>query len=158
MLLKELPRARVLMEHKHNHSRHHSYNGKNFIILPIIFCVLINLICYLMLAPSLSAFVSVGSLFFSDAQKDFSKDFNNIFVPVSEPSNTDSKFQKSPSQSIMSNLVSLLLKIVRLTQNCFLATVIFRLTTVLAFTAAAQFPDMEKQFLLPATIILILTG
>ena len=48
-----------------------------------------------MLAPSLSAFVSVGSLFFSDAQKDFSKDFNNIFVPVSEPSNTDSQAQQS---------------------------------------------------------------
>lgn len=45
----------------------------------------ILLITYFTLAPSASTLVSVGSLFFSDRNMDFSEDFNNIFVPVTEP-------------------------------------------------------------------------
>lgn len=72
------------MKHRHNNSKRHSFNGKNFIILPIIFCAVIYLVCFFVLSPSVSGVVSIGSLFFSDTEKSFSEDFKNIFVPVEE--------------------------------------------------------------------------
>ncbi len=86
---------RAKMAHRHNsHSKHHSFNGKNFAILPIIFCAGILAITYFtLLLPSASAFVSVGSLFFSDRTMDFSEEFNNIFVPVTDPP-TESQTEK----------------------------------------------------------------
>ncbi len=59
-------------------------NGKNFIILPIIFSLLILGICYAVVMPSARTFIKMGSLFFSDSEKNFSNDYNNIFVPVAE--------------------------------------------------------------------------
>lgn len=73
------------MKHRHNHTkRHHTLNGKNFIILPIIFCAAIYLICYFVLSPSTSTLISIGGMFFSEGNKSFSEDYNNIFVPVED--------------------------------------------------------------------------
>lgn len=68
------------------HSSHHSANGKNFIILPIIFSLIILGLCYLIVIPSAQNFLDLTSMFFSDAEKDFSTDYTSIFVPVAEES------------------------------------------------------------------------
>ena len=67
-----------------HHSSHRSIHGKNFIILPIIFCVLILGICTLIIYPSTYGFLAMGELFFSDGEKTFSSSFENVFVPVPE--------------------------------------------------------------------------
>lgn len=78
------------MKQEHKHSKRHVFNGKNFIILPIIFCALIYLVVFFVFAPSISSFVSIGSMFFSSGNKDFSEEYNNIFIPVEEiPENSD---------------------------------------------------------------------
>ena len=61
------------MRHNHGRSKRHSFNGKNFVILPIIFCAAIYLICFLVFSPSASGIVSMGSLFFSDTENKSSK-------------------------------------------------------------------------------------
>lgn len=85
-----------------HHSSHRSINGKNFIILPIIFCVLILGICTLIVYPSASGFISMSTLFFSDGEKSFSTDFKNVFVPVpedEEESGSDPENQKTVPMS-----------------------------------------------------------
>ncbi len=68
---------------KHRTS-HRSIGGKNFVILPIIFCVLIIGISTAIVYPSTASFISMAKFFFSDGEKDFSTGYNNIFVPVEE--------------------------------------------------------------------------
>lgn len=75
--------------HKH-HSSHRSVNGKNFIILPFIFSILIIGICTAIIYPFTYGFIAMGSLIFSDSDKDFSKGYDNIFVPVPEESEPQS--------------------------------------------------------------------
>lgn len=75
---------------RHNHQGHRSINGKNFIILPIIFCVIIYLLCFAVFAPTTSTWFSMANLLFSDNKKDFSEDYNNIFVPIEESSESPS--------------------------------------------------------------------
>ena len=70
--------------HKTHRSRKKSLYGKDMIILPIVFCVLIFLICLVVIIPSTASFQSTASLFFSDREKNFSNDYVNIFVPVEE--------------------------------------------------------------------------
>ena len=74
-----------MSEHKSRH-RHKKTNGKSFIILPIIFLVGTYLVLYLAFAPSLSTVISLGSFLFSDTEKDYSTEYKNIFVPVSDDS------------------------------------------------------------------------
>lgn len=74
-----------MSEKKHRH-RHKSSDGKSFIILPIIFLVGTYLVLYLALAPTFGSLVSAVGLFFSDNDKDFSTEYKNIYVPVSENS------------------------------------------------------------------------
>lgn len=69
--------------HKH-HTSHRSIGGKNFIILPIIFCVLILGISTGIVYSSAANFISMGSLFFTDDEANFSTQYDNIFVPVAE--------------------------------------------------------------------------
>lgn len=71
---------------RHNHHSGHrvKYNGKNFIILPIVFCLVIYIIGFAVIAPTASTWISVGNMFFSDGEKNFSEEYNNIFVPISE--------------------------------------------------------------------------
>ena len=71
---------------KHHSDHRSSYDGKNFIILPIIFSVIILGSCFLYIMMSASTLISVASMFFSDTEMDFSEQYNNIFVPVAESS------------------------------------------------------------------------
>lgn len=87
--------------HKH-HSSHRSVNGKNFIILPIIFSFLILGICAAVLYPSVYGLVAVGSLMFSDNEKNFSTGYDNIFVPVPEESESVDKPQEQKTVPISS--------------------------------------------------------
>lgn len=66
------------------HSSHRSVNGKNFIILPIIFSLIIIGLCCLIVVPPMQTFIDLSSMFFSDAEKDFSTEYTSIFVPVAE--------------------------------------------------------------------------
>ncbi len=75
-------------EHHHHHRRHHSshrsLNGKNFIILPIVFSVLILGVLSALIVPPVVEFMSMASMFFSDNKHDFSDEYRNIYVPTSE--------------------------------------------------------------------------
>ncbi len=73
---------------KHS-SGHHSINGKNFIILPICFCAVIYLIVCLAVLPAASTYLSLADMFFSDTEKNFSSQYENIFVPVEESTETN---------------------------------------------------------------------
>lgn len=72
-----------MSEKKHRH-RHKKSDGKSFIILPIIFLVGTYLVLYLAFAPTFSTFVSAAGMFFSNNEKNYSTEYKNIFVPVSE--------------------------------------------------------------------------
>ena len=69
--------------HKH-HSSHRTINGKNFIILPIIFCVVILGMCTAVVYPSYYGLLSFSSLFFSGSGYSSNGNYDNIFVPVAE--------------------------------------------------------------------------
>ncbi len=71
-----------------NNSRHgHTkIGGKSFLILPSIFFVIISLLAYLAVLP-LSNVLSAAGMMFSDSVRDYSTEYNNIFVPVSIDSN-----------------------------------------------------------------------
>lgn len=66
--------------------RHKKFGGKSFIILPIIFLIGTYLVLYFAFAPTLGTMVSAMGMFFSDTEKNYSTDYKNIFVPVSESS------------------------------------------------------------------------
>ena len=74
-----------MSDNKRRH-RHKKSDGKSFIILPIIFLFGTYLVLYLALAPSFSTLFSAVGMFFSDKEKDYSTEYENIFVPVSENS------------------------------------------------------------------------
>ncbi|MGN0450356.1 MAG: class D sortase [Ruminococcus sp.] len=74
------------MSDKKRRHRHKKFDGKSFIILPIIFLFGTYLVLYLALAPSFSTIFSAAGMFFSDNEKDYSTEYENIFVPVSENS------------------------------------------------------------------------
>ncbi len=74
------------MSDKKIRHRHNKSDGKSFIILPIIFLVGTYLVLYLAFAPTFGSLVSVAGVFFSDNEKDYSTEYKNIFVPVSENS------------------------------------------------------------------------
>ena len=83
---------------KNTRHRHKKIGGKGFLILPSIFFVVIYLLGYLVLMPS-SSLISAAGLMFSDSARDYSTEYNNIFVPVSENENeTDSNKKLSISQ------------------------------------------------------------
>lgn len=72
------------MSDRKSRHRHNKFGGKSFIILPIIFFVVTYLVMYLAFIPTLSTIASAAGMFFSDTEKDYSTEYNNIFVPVSE--------------------------------------------------------------------------
>lgn len=80
-----------MSEHKSRH-RHKKTDGKSFIILPIIFLVGTYLVLYLAFAPSLSTVVSLGGFLFSDTERDYSTEYKNIFVPVSDDSTQTNEY------------------------------------------------------------------
>lgn len=79
------------MKKKHRHN----IKGKNFIILPFIFCLLIYLALFFALSPIVSSVAAMGGLVFSDNEKDFSTSYNNIFVPTTNPNNTNGESGKT---------------------------------------------------------------
>ena len=78
---------------KHRTS-HRSKGGKNFIILPIIFCVLIIGISTAIVYPSAYSFISMARFLISDGEKDFSTGYNNIFVPVEDSEEENSSGER----------------------------------------------------------------
>lgn len=76
-----------------NKRRHKKYDGKNFLILPFIFCLIIYGILYFALSPVVLPLAQSAGLFFSDGEKDFSTSYNNIFVPITETADTTSSQQ-----------------------------------------------------------------
>ena len=85
---------------KHS-SGHHSINGKNFIILPIVFCTVIYLIATALIMPAASSYLSIVNMFFSDKEVKLIKEHNNIFVPV-EDSSVASKDETSKKPETVS--------------------------------------------------------
>lgn len=84
---------------KSKHSKR-KFGGKNFIILPFIFCILLYFCLFFTLSPVLFPMLSAANLFFSENEKDFSTDYNNIFVPVQEPSDADGAEASSASKTV----------------------------------------------------------
>lgn len=90
------------MHNKHHRSSHRSLNGKNFIILPIVFSVLIIGICAAVVVPAGMKFYDMASLFFSDNKHDFSEDYNNIYVPTSEGlEESSTETSKAPTNKVI---------------------------------------------------------
>ncbi len=86
----------------HHHSSHRSLNGKNFIILPIVFCVLILGLASAIIIPNTIRFYNMASMFFSDNPHDFSDELKNIYVPTSEgleEDNTDKNDKNKTSKT-----------------------------------------------------------
>lgn len=75
-----------MSDNKKSRHRHTKIGGKSFLILPSIFFVVIYLLGYLAILPS-SNLISAAGLMFSDSVRDYSTEYTNIFVPVSEDSN-----------------------------------------------------------------------
>ena len=69
---------------KHHGSSHRSIHGKNFIILPILYSVLILGLSALIIIPNVKRYYNMVSLFISDNEADFSVGYNSIYVPVSD--------------------------------------------------------------------------
>lgn len=63
-------------------------NIKKFLIVPLIMCAAILLVSSTICFPLLSDVFSIGSMFLSDKQVDYSKSFENIFVPTTNDSDT----------------------------------------------------------------------
>lgn len=72
-----------MSEQKRRHKRK-KISGKSFIILPVIFFISIYLILYSVLAPTCLTIIKAAGLFFSDDEKNYSTEYNSIFVPISD--------------------------------------------------------------------------
>lgn len=72
-----------MSDKKRRHKRK-KISGKSFIILPVIFFISIYLILYAVLAPTCSTIFKAAGFFFSDTEKNYSTEYNSIFVPISE--------------------------------------------------------------------------
>lgn len=83
------------MSRRKSRSSHHAMNGKNFIILPIVFCLLTYLFIIILIYPSVSAYSAIAGMFFSEGEKNFSQDYQNIFVPIEETSKNSTESSES---------------------------------------------------------------
>lgn len=61
---------------------------KKFIFVPIVFCVVMYLSVFAVFLQSVTDIVSIGSMFLSDKQVDYSTAYENIFVPTNSNSDT----------------------------------------------------------------------
>lgn len=84
---------------KHKH-RHKKSSGKSFLILPVVFFIVTYLAIYLMLSPFLDTLSQAMGMFFSDSEKKFSSEYNNIFVPVSENEEDEENSYKDESETV----------------------------------------------------------
>lgn len=150
---------------------HKSKNGKSFIILPIIFCLITYLVLYLAFVPSFSPVISAVGMFFSDNEKDYSTEYDNIFVPVSENSTVPTVTKKDSNgqektyvknDSVQypnyGNLFGeLIINDCNVDTNLFSVTMMLRLETVLAFMPEVLSPVTAEQSLLQVITTLIST-
>lgn len=83
---------------KNTRHRHKKLVGRVFNSSLYIF-VVIYLLGYLVLMPS-SSLISAAGLMFSDSARDYSTEYNNIFVPVSENENETDSNKKLPISEI----------------------------------------------------------
>lgn len=84
---------------EHTTKKHrHKGGGKNFLILPLVFCGLIYGLAALIFYPALSPFFSSVEMMFSDGDKDFSTAYENIFVPLPEDTSLESGENGSDQQ------------------------------------------------------------
>ncbi len=63
-------------------------NFKKFIIVPIVMCIVMCIFTVAVFYPTISFAVSIGNMFLSDKQVDYSKSYENIFVPTDNNSDT----------------------------------------------------------------------
>lgn len=82
---------------KKHHAHKKSPYGKDLVILPIVFCAVIYIVCILVTMPAFGSYLSLGKMFFSNHEKEFSKGYVNIFVPVEE--STEPVIQTSSASS-----------------------------------------------------------
>lgn len=75
--------------------RRKKISGKSFIILPVIFFISIYLILYVVLAPTCSTIFKAAGLFFSDTEKNYSTEYNSIFVPIAEEETSETDEPKN---------------------------------------------------------------
>lgn len=150
---------------------HKSKNGKSFIILPIIFCLITYLVLYLAFVPSFSPVISAVGMFFSDNEKDYSTEYDNIFVPVSENSTVPTVTKKDSNgqektyvknDSVQypnyGNLFGeLIINDCNVDANLFSVTMMLRSETELAFMPEVLFPVTVEQSLLQVITTLIST-
>lgn len=150
---------------------HKSKNGKSFIILPIIFCLITYLVLYLAFVPSFSPVISAVGMFFSDNEKDYSTEYDNIFVPVSENSTVPTVTKKDSNgqektyvknDSVQypnyGNLFGeLIINDCNVDANLFSVTMMLRSEMVLAFMPEVLSPVTAEQSLLQVITTLIST-
>lgn len=148
---------------------HKSKNGKSFIILPIIFCLITYLVLYLAFVPSFSPVISAVGMFFSDNEKDYSTEYDNIFVPVSENSTVPTVTKKDSNgqektyvknDSVQypnyGNLFGeLIINDCNVTQIFFSVTMMLHSETVLAFMPEVLSPVTAEQSSLQVITTLI---
>lgn len=63
-------------------------NVKKFLLVPLVMSALILLASFAVSFPIISDAVSLGGMFLSDKQVDYSKSYENIFVPTTNDSDT----------------------------------------------------------------------
>lgn len=61
---------------------------KNLILVPVILCVITYLVFFAVVSPVLGDIVSIGSMFLTDNQVDYSSAYDNIFVPTDNNGDT----------------------------------------------------------------------
>lgn len=71
------------MKHKLNKSGH-KFDGKSFLILPIIYLIVFYLVIFIAISPILSTVATFSGLFFSEKSKDYSLEYDNIYKPVTD--------------------------------------------------------------------------
>ena len=90
--------------HRHKHNK--KLGGKSFLILPIIFCFGILLIMYAAVSLTLGPIRSAAGIVFSDAEKDYSTEYKNIYVPVNENETVDMVTNKDGKSFIKADKIA----------------------------------------------------
>ena len=91
------------MSDNKNRHRHKKFGGKSFIILPIIFFISIYLVLYVALSPFLSVISSATGLFFSKTEKNYSSEYNSIFVPLPDENTSEIKENTKEEYKVNAN-------------------------------------------------------
>lgn len=123
--------------------------------------MVIYLLGYLVLMPS-SSLISAAGLMFSDSARDYSTEYNNIFVPVSENEIETDSNKKLPISEIQypktgEQFGELIIEDCSIDNNLFFGDGNVALRNGVGIYNGSFIPGYGKQFLLPDTTIHILT-